>query len=161
MGFDIASALEAAELARALRDSVWAYPIVNAGHVFGIALLVGSIVPLDLRLLGLWPNTSVASLRQVLTVTAAAGLVIAVACGLLLFSTRATEYLGSKFFIAKMAVIAIGVINAATLRWRCNSAWLRSNAHATAIHLPVRVAAAVSLATWIAALVLGRLVGYF
>lgn len=161
MGFEIASALEATELARSLRDSVWAYPMVNAGHIFGIALLVGSIVPLDLRLLGLWPTTSVAPLWQVLTVTAAAGLVIAVACGLLLFSTRATEYLGSEFFIAKMAVIAIGVINAATLRWRCNSAWLRSSAHTTAIHPPMRIAAAISLTTWIAALILGRLVGYF
>lgn len=45
------AALEATELARALRDSVWIYPLVNAGHILGVALLVGSIVPLDLRLL--------------------------------------------------------------------------------------------------------------
>ena len=46
--------LEATALARALRDSVWTYPMINAGHILGVALLVGAIVPLDLRLLGVW-----------------------------------------------------------------------------------------------------------
>ena len=36
----------------ALRNSTLAYPLVNAGHILGVALLVGGIVPLDLRLLG-------------------------------------------------------------------------------------------------------------
>ena len=51
---DWAAALEATALATGLRNSVWSYPLVNAAHILGVALLVGSIVPLDLRLLGAW-----------------------------------------------------------------------------------------------------------
>jgi hypothetical protein len=58
-------------------------------HVFGMALLVGAILPLDLRLLGCWPGVSRSALIRVLAPVAATGLVIAVAAGILLFSVRA------------------------------------------------------------------------
>jgi len=48
------AALEGTALAQALRVSRWGCAAVNAGHVLGVALLVGAIVPLNLRLLGLW-----------------------------------------------------------------------------------------------------------
>ena len=48
------AALEATAIARELRASVWAYPLVNAGHRLGIALLLGAMVALDLKLLGAW-----------------------------------------------------------------------------------------------------------
>ena len=62
-------ALEATALAGALRGSVWAYPLVNAAHILGVALLVRGILPLDLRLLGAW---------RVLTRMAGAGLGLAI-----------------------------------------------------------------------------------
>src|SRR5512145_1609747 len=77
--------LEATALAQALRDSVWTYPLVNAGHILGVALLVGSIVPLDLRLLGAWRSVPLAPLWEILTRTAGAGLVLAMVFGVLLF----------------------------------------------------------------------------
>ena len=95
-----AATLEATELAAALRNSVWSYPLVNASHIFGVALLVGSIVPLDLRLLGAWRSVPLAPLWTVLSRIAGIGLVMAIIFGVLLFITRATEYVASNFFIA-------------------------------------------------------------
>ena len=46
-------AIEASGLSVHLRGSRWTYPLVNAGHVAGIALLVGAVLPMDLRVLGL------------------------------------------------------------------------------------------------------------
>lgn len=155
------SALEGTGLARALRDSVWVYPFVNAGHIAGVALLVGSVVPLDLRLLGAWRSIPLALLWQVLTRTAAAGLILAVTFGLMLFATRATEYIASGFFIAKMAIIAIATANALSLRLFRPSA---SAGEAFRTGTPPRrlqLAAAISLLGWLSALTLGRLVGYF
>src|SRR5687768_18191269 len=100
-----AAAMEATELAVALRNSVWSYPLVNAAHILGIALLVGSIVPLDFRLLGAWRSVALAPLWSVLTRTAGAGLVLAIIFGVLLFITRATEYVASNLFVAKMLVV--------------------------------------------------------
>ena len=70
------AALEATPLATALRGSVWVYPLVNAAHILGVALLVGSIVPLDLRLLGVWRSVPLTPLWGVLTRTAGAGLIL-------------------------------------------------------------------------------------
>ena len=57
--------LEGTTLAAALRSSVWAYPLVNAGHILGVALLVGGAVPLSLRLLGAWQSVPLLLLRRV------------------------------------------------------------------------------------------------
>ncbi len=153
--------LEATALAAALRDSVWVYPLVNAGHILGVALLVGSIIPLDLRLLGAWRSVPLAPLWQVLTRTAASGLALAVVFGSLLFITRATEYAASGFFIAKMVVVGAASANALVLR-RVVPGEISSIGPATG--KPSRrlwLAGGVSLAGWLIALTLGRLIGYF
>jgi hypothetical protein len=155
---DWLAGLEAMALARALRDSVWTYPLVNAGHILGVALLVGSIVPLDLRLLGAWRSVPLALLWKVLTRSAAAGLALAIGCGSLLFIARATEYAASGLFLAKMAVVGTGMANALALRM------IAPDGLRPAVEKPprrVQVAGCVSLAAWLAALTLGRLVGYF
>lgn len=150
------AALEALPLARALSRSAWLYPLVNAGHLLGIALLLGAIVPLDLRLLGAWRGQPLVPLWSVLGRTAACGLALAVVFGGLLFITRATEYMESPVFVVKMACVAVGTANALSLRRRAaNPArWpARPPLH-------VRVAAVVSLAAWIVAMGLGRWIGY-
>jgi hypothetical protein len=156
-----AAALEATTLAAALRNSVWSYPLVNAAHILGVALLVGSIVPLDLRLLGAWRSVPLAPLWGVLTHTAGVGVVLAIIFGALLFSTRATEYVASNLFIAKMVFVGLGTVSALSLR-------MRSRVHVSEMTsgqwkppARLRLAAGISLVSWLTALTLGRLVGYF
>jgi hypothetical protein len=156
-----AAALEATDLAVALRNSVWTYPLVNAAHLLGVALVVGSIVPLDLRLLGAWRSVPLAPLAGVLTRIAGTGLVLAIIFGMLLFITRASEYITSNVFISKMVVVAVGTANALALRmtWPAQIAEMTSADRKTPARL--QIAAGVSLATWLTALTLGRLIGYF
>ncbi len=154
------AALEASAWARSLRESVWLYPLVNAGHILGIALLLGAIVPLDLRLLGAWRAEPLGPLWRVLSHTATAGVVVAVVFGFMLFGTRATEYAASEYFLAKMGFVALGALNALTLRVAVSPA----RSAAAERDPPLRrmqVAASLSLIAWSTALVLGRLVGYF
>lgn len=155
------AALEATALARELRGSVWVYPLVNAGHVAGVALLVGAIVPLDLRLLGLWPSVPLAPLWQVLTRTAGAGLLLAISCGFLLFTAQATDYAASRLFIAKMAVVAVSIANALLLRLAVSGEGPQAIDGSRRLPVGVRLAGGVSLIGWLAALILGRLIGYF
>ena len=156
-----AAALEATALAAALRNSVWSYPLVNAAHILGVALLVGSIVPLDLRLLGAWRSVPLAPLWGVLTHTAGVGVLLAIIFGALLFITRATEYVASNLFIAKMVFVGLGTASALSLR-------MRSRVHVSEMTsgqwkppARLRLAASISLVSWLTALTLGRLVGYF
>ncbi len=151
------AALEALPLAAYLRNSTWSYPLVNAAHIVGIALIFGAIVPLDLRLLGVWPRTDAASLSRVLVPVAMTGIVLAVAAGALLFITNATDYAASGFFQAKLAVVALAVANALWLRrggWTFLDVTDRPPGR-------LRLAAFASISLWLGAIVLGRLIGYF
>ena len=65
-----APALQASGLSEMLHASVWLYPLVNTGHLLGMALLFGAIVVLDLRLNGLWRQVPAALLARVLDATA-------------------------------------------------------------------------------------------
>ena len=155
------AALEATQIATALRNSIWSYPLVNTAHIFGVALLIGSVVPLDLRLLGLWGSVPLAPLWAVLTRTAGIGLVVAIIFGALLFITRATEYVASNLFIAKMFLVLLGTANTLMLRipTPAQVSPIASNQWKPSTRL--QVAAGISLAAWLSALTLGRLVGYF
>lgn len=153
--------LEATAIAGALRGSVWAYPLVNTAHILGVALLVGAIIPLDLRLLGAWRSVPLAPLWRVLTRTAGAGLALAMVCGTLLFITRATAYATSGLFIAKMVVVGAGTANALVLRLMAPDELSPGRPTTGKPPRRVRLAGGVSLAAWLTALTLGRLVGYF
>jgi hypothetical protein len=156
-----AAALEATALAAALRNSVWSYPLVNAAHILGVALLVGSIVPLDLRLLGAWRSVPLPPLWGMLTRTAGAGAVLAIVFGALLFITRASEYVASNLFIAKMVFVGLGAANALALRMPAPARVPEMTSGQWKFPARFRLAAGISLASWLAALTLGRLVGYF
>lgn len=155
------AALEATPLATALRGSVWVYPLVNAAHILGVALLVGSIVPLDLRLLGVWRSVPLTPLWGVLTRTAGAGLILAMIFGALLFITRASEYTAPNLFISKMAVVALGTANALALRVLPQTQVSEITLTKGKPPARLRLAGGISLVTWLTALTLGRLIGYF
>lgn len=153
--------LENLAFVSALRNSTLAYPLVNAGHILGVALLVGGIVPLDLRLLGLWRRYPVMVFVDVLRVTSALGLGLATVCGALLFATAAADYAGSMLFRVKMVVVLLGVSNALILARVLKHRDIRSLPMDAAMPLSLRAGALVSLVAWGSALVLGRLLGYF
>jgi hypothetical protein len=155
------TALEGTGLAQALRHSTWAYPLVNAGHLLGVALLLGAIVPLDLRLLGAWPSVPIKPLWRVLTQTAAAGLVLATIFGALLFVTAASEYAASSLFLSKMLVLVAAAVNAVVLRVLLAGDSSRWDTLQERPPGPMRIAGGVSLLAWLSVLILGRLVGYF
>ena len=50
--------LEGSGVGHWMREALWAYPAVETVHIIGLALLFGSIVIVDLRLIGLGRNVS-------------------------------------------------------------------------------------------------------
>ena len=148
------AALEGTALAQSLRSSRWAYAGVNAAHIFAIALLIGSVVPLNLRLLGVWQGISREAVVRVLAPVAASGLILALLTGPLLFSIRAREYGGVGFLQLKLTFIAVGVLSALVL-CRAHGFLLKDAPHA-------RLAghAIISTVCWLGALVCGRLIAF-
>lgn len=155
-----AQGLQASDLSRSLRASLWLYPMVNAGHVIGVGLLFGAIVPLDLRLLGLWRALAVAPLARVLIPTAAAGLLLAAANGALMFASRPLDYIGEPLFGLKLGLIALALANALALRAASWTRGWRETAAGGRAPRAARWAAALSIVIWLAVIVVGRLLGY-
>lgn len=144
--------LEQSPPAQWLRFSRWGYAAVNTLHVLGIALLVGAIVPLDLRLLGWRRHVPLAPLARLLQSVALAGLLLAITAGALLFISRATEYAAQPLFLIKLTLIALAVLNALALNT------VPQLTHASRARL--RVAAGLSLLLWPTALVAGRFLAF-
>ena len=155
----LAEGLQASELSRTLRSSIWLYPLVNIGHVVGVALLFGGIAPLDLRLMGCWRSVPLDHLARTLIPMAIAGLLFAMSTGALLFVTRPLDYVGEPLFGIKMTLLGAAVLNALILRrspqWRLvcvetndppRPGW--------------RIAGLVSIVLWLSVITAGRLIGY-
>lgn len=149
------AALAATDIATALRQSRWGYAAVNATHILGLALLVGAIVPLDLKLIGFWREENRDALVRVLVPCAAAGLAIASLAGLLLFSVRAPEYAKNPAFLTKIALVAAGTGSALFH----HIMYGRNLTAASPGQL--KAAGLISLACWLGALVSGRLIAFF
>ncbi|MBO1074302.1 DUF2214 domain-containing protein [Roseomonas marmotae] len=140
-----------------LRHSGTAYLFVNAAHILGIGLVLGAILPLDLRLMGFFRQVPLAVLGPFLTRAAAAGLALALLTGFWLFTVRPPHYLGNAAFLAKLALLACALLN---IGLQHGAGFYRLAVDGGAVAMPVRVMAAASAILWLAALVAGRWIGF-
>jgi hypothetical protein len=153
------AALESAPIAVAMRQELWLYPVVEITHILGFVVLVGSIVVLDLRLLGLSRSLPARALaRHVLPWTLGAFFVI-VPTGLLMFMAHASDLLTNRAFQVKLALILLAGVNAGVFHtgpFRKSLQWDRD------VNPPARVKAhaAASIAIWIGVIACGRLLAY-
>lgn len=160
MLFEALTALQNLEPVAALRASRWVYPLVNAAHIVGLALLFGAILPLDLRLLGAWRSVPLHLLSRVLLPVAIAGFALAATTGFLMFAVSATKYAATPVFLVKLGLIAAAVANALLLR--LSPAWIL--AQVPDLESPpaarLKLAAGLSLALWLAVILCGRFIAY-
>lgn len=141
--------------ARTIVAVPWLYPTISALHLLGIALVFGSILPVDLRLLrviGPQFDTVLASLIRMAMI----GFALAATTGALLACVRIADYAGNPAFLAKMLILVAAGSNALVLRLMS-----RSSRVADAVATPTgAAAAAMSLTFWIAAILAGRWIAF-
>ena len=147
-----AASLEGLALAEWLRYSRWGYALLNATHILGLALLVGAIITLDLRLIGFWRDTVLPDIYRAMSCTAASGLVVAVITGVVLFSVRATEYIQLPLFFVKLGLIATAMGYSAFLHLRYDIASLGKTLQ--------RRVGLMSLCLWLGVLISGRMLAF-
>lgn len=154
--------IQASALGAYMRQSgPWTYPLANLGHLLGVAALFGSILVLDLRLIGAWRVIPLDLLARVVVPVARAGFVVAAASGVALLSSNATEYLDNPFFAIKFPAIGLGLVNVWVLGrlpgWRARA----ERAPSAGERRQLAVAGGVSLACWLSAVSAGRMIGYW
>ena len=152
--------LEGTPLSLSIRESAWAFPTIEAVHVIALALVVGTIAIVDLRLLGLASTAqSVRGLcREVLPWTWGA-FSLAVTTGALMFASHATGYFGNTAFRIKLLLLAAAGVNMLVFQLVTHRGIARWDRDAT-LPLPARLAGAISLTCWVAVVFFGRWIGF-
>ena len=152
--------LEASSPAVAISESSWLFPGIESVHVLAIALVVGSITMLDLRLLGFSSRDRPAGeLTAEILPWTWSSFVVAACSGALMFSSNATHYWGTVPFRAKIMVLALAGLNMIVFHattYRSVEVWGREPQTPRA----AKVSGGISLALWIGVVTLGRWIGF-
>ena len=138
-------------------ESLWGYPLFETIHTIGMAMLIGALGLINLRVLGYKAELPIIGTRQLLPL-AWLGFTLNAISGALLFTSDAVYFFNSWTFRVKMVLIVLGGLNAALLGQR-----IFQSARAGAPVAPstgVKWIAATSLVFWFGAVCCGRLIAY-
>ena len=135
----------------ALRANPWAYPALESFHIVGIALLLGNLVALEIRVFGGAASLPVQALAQLSLRIAAVGFGLAAITGLLMFATQPSELLANRSFLIKMGLLALAGLNAA---------WFHARESLHKLDPTARVQMLVSTAIWLGVVFCGRWIAY-
>jgi hypothetical protein len=143
---ELCDRIQDAWISQVISTTTWGYPIVGALHVLAMAVCGGTVLYTDLSALGIvfrGPDAGAAA-RDVRGLKAA-GLVMVLGTGALLFASGAVYYYGSVGFRVKMALLALILLNAiADSRSRY-----------------ARLHAGISLALWAGVVFASRAIAFF
>lgn len=152
-------ALEQSGLATAIRQSTWAYPAANVGHILALTVFAGAVTVMDARLLGAFAAAPPASVVRPARRAAMLGLLAMLATGFVLFAAEASHVAMNRVFQIKMALVGLGVLNA-VLVGRALVAALDGMPAFAPMPARIRLAAFASLAIWLSVAACGRLIAY-
>lgn len=151
--------LESSSLALMFRQSIWLYPIVEIVHITGFAVLVGSAVLFDIRLLGFAKQVPVTDCTRYLLFWARLSFLAVLPSGLILFVVDATGMVSNPAFQIKLILIGVALLNASVFH-----KFTIISVHEWNINRPTPLAAkitgALSVFLWFGVIACGRLIAY-
>jgi hypothetical protein len=144
----------------ALHESLYAYRIVSTVHVVTLSLFVGTAAMLDLRLMGAtMRRIPVSEVARRLRPWTAAGFVLMIVSGALLFYANPSPRYQNIFFRAKMTMLVLAGVNA----WVFHRSAYRRVAEWDLDPVPprpARLAGGLAIVLWAAMIMSGRMIAY-
>jgi hypothetical protein len=138
-------------LAVFIRTSHYVYPLLEAVHITGIAMLLGTLLLVDLRILGAGRALPAPQLARYALPWSIGGFAVLAASGSLMFLSRIGEFVANPVFVWKFGLITLAAVNAAALHLRGGVARRDAAAKAQAL---------LSLGLWLAVVACGRMIAY-
>ena len=142
-------------LGQTVGDSLWAFPVLEGIHLLGLSLLGGSLLVVDLRMLGIGLTG-----QRTATLAAAArpwllrALAIMVATGVPLFMSEAVKCYWNMSFRVKMVALPLALAFTFLVRERvAHNSSLEGSGKS-------RLVAAASIAIWLTVAAAGRWIGF-
>jgi hypothetical protein len=128
-----------------------AYPALEVVHIVGIALLLGNLVLLELRVWGLGSELPVQPLARMALSLSLLGFAMVGASGLLMFAGQPAEMLANRVFVIKMGLVMLAGLNAA---------WFHARGSLQLLDGMARLQTVVSTGLWLAVIICGRWIAY-
>jgi hypothetical protein len=144
----------------ALLESLNMWELLEGSHLLGLLLFVGTILVVDLRLLGvIFRRTRVSVVSNAILPMTVFGFVFVVITGVALLFAKPLLYYHSIWFRLKMILLALAMLNILVFHSRIQ----KSQGVWDAEGVPpskVRAAAAISLLGWLSVITCGRFIAY-
>lgn len=150
--------LQATWLGTMVAESLWGYPFFETLHTLGMALLIGALGLVNLRVLGYKPELPLWGTRDLLPL-AWIGFTVNMVSGIALFTSDAVYFFSSYTFRIKMVLILLAGMNAALLGQKVFRDAVAAEGAVPAAG-GVKLIAASSLVFWLGAVIAGRLIAY-
>ena len=150
--------LELTFIGSTIRDSIWLFPVIESFHLIGLAILGGSILIVDFRLVGLGLNQL--PIRQVALSCRPwfiFSLFLMFCTGIPLFLSEAIKCYYNPFFWIKIGTLLFAILLTFTLRAKItmNSGDLEKSNWTT------RLIGIVSMCAWFTVAASGRWIGFY
>ena len=143
----------------AMRESLYAFPVLLTLHLISLVMFAGLVVMMDLRLLGVaYRGTPFSEMQRRLFPWQMVGMVVTSIAGLLLFYMQPMRYFGKVLYWIKIALIVLAGVNALLFHfttYRSVAKWDPAGPP-----LGAKVAGVLSLAMWACIVAFGRLTAY-
>jgi hypothetical protein len=156
----IVANIEASGVGQWMKTSLKALPIIESTHVLAAAMVFGTILIVDLRLLG-FPNTQkpITRISDELLRWTWGAFILSVITGALLFAANATTYYTNVPFRVKMLALLLAGVNMAVFHlvpYRTVAAWDKGSPGPFA----ARFAGAASIVIWVTVIFVARWIGF-
>lgn len=147
-------------IATYIRESENLFPVLQTFHVIGLILMIGTILLLDLRIVGvILQSRSAAEVGRNLLPYTWAGFAVVFASGLILLAAQAGRIYENEFLRAKLVLLVFAAVNVIVFHlgsYRRIAHWGTETAPVSA-----RTAAWLSIALWSAVVIAGRYIAYY
>jgi hypothetical protein len=157
---NIWESIEYSSFGISIAESLWAFPLIESFHVMALVTVFGTIMIMDLRLLGVASNkVPVTAMSSDTLKWTWIGFVIAAITGSLLFISKASTYMVNPYFLTKMGLMAAAGLNMVIFHfvtYKSVNEWNTSGTLPTG----AKLAGVLSLIFWLIIVFCGRAIGF-
>ena len=151
--------ISASQLSQWVQATYWLWPVLEIFHFFGLTLLMGGLILVDLRMMGFFSTISFKGIKKLLPIVTL-GFLLNLITGIFFLYGDPTRYAINIGFQIKMILIFLAGCNAAIYHFKIEAYFLHLGSSAGRPPLAIRLVGFTSLSLWTGVLLLGRLIPY-
>ena len=149
----------ASQLSQWIQATYWLWPVLEIIHFFGLTLLMGGLIIVDLRMIGFFPMINLQGVKKLLPFVIF-GFLLNLITGILFVYGDPSRYAINIGFQIKLILILLAGCNAAIYHFRVEGYALDLGSSSIRLPLTIKLVGLTSLGLWTGVLLLGRLIPY-